>query len=392
MTASANANGVNTLDLLAAKVNFTLDAPQTPPPDPCGTRQCPVPTSTPTNTPTPTYKITLGQDLTTTWTSSELAAINGAVEKLGQAFQLQFTSMSMPVASPQEAFNRVMANGSNPQYVYFYKVDIPTGAPVTITYPAALNKAPFTIINDPEVVTDDGVTYGGCLTVNYNALPRTIVCNWGSGAGQSSSFPEHALVHELGHVFTNRSVYNDSTNSTERNNGLLFAAIQGTYSGNCTPAFEPPMPTPNPFAEMMFPISSCSSVNDINGDQGLVMGRNSQLVWRRGERGWGSGPDNDFTPFQMHPPDLAIFSGDTDTVKVDEAAADMFLNWVYRISTNNPTVYQNPTHVPGYWLGFLNYSWANNASTATPDHAYPGDSRDEWMSRVMHRIFGIKNW
>jgi hypothetical protein len=193
----------------------------------------------------------------------------------------------------------------------------------------------------------------------------------------------------LGHVFTNRSVLPSSSDATERDNGLLFAAVNGTFSGNCSSSFDETN-SPDPFSNMTFEISSCSSINDVRGSEGLVMGRRVSEGWRRGERGWGSGPDNIYSPFQQHPPDHPDFLSDDDPIRVDETAADMFLNWVYRRRTNNPPSYA--VAVPGSWEGFLNLGWLNNATSGTADPNYPGDARFEWMNRVISHIFSLKGW
>jgi hypothetical protein len=334
----------------------------------------PTPTPTPTTTPTAvaeTYKIRFSNELGQTasgWSSGEIGYIETGVQIVGEAFQIQLNA-----PSPQNAFNRVMVNGADPQYIYFFKAD-GTSSSVTIVYPPELNKPNFAV----------NVTAGGCLTVNNNGLPRTIVCNWATPA----QYPVHAIVHELGHVFTNRSIIANSTNIDESTRGLLYAAIASTYSGICTPAFNNAN-NPNPFAEMVFDVSRCESINDSRGQNGIVMGRLVGGAWVRGERGWGSGPDNIFTEFQQHPLDFTLFLNDPPDTVVDETAADMFLNWVYRRRTNNPPTYR--TTVPGIWEGFRNQEWSNNGG-GSDDFNYPGDARFEWMNRVMNQIFTLKGW
>ncbi|MDX2162266.1 MAG: hypothetical protein SF162_13150 [bacterium] len=367
--ANAYSTATSYLDTITLRYQGTLPTP-TPTATPTVT---PTNTLTPTTTPVPSYNIRYSNELGQTssnWSVDETGYIQTAVQTVGEAFQIQLNT-----STPQNAFNRVLTNGADPQYVYFFKAE-GNSSNVTIFYPTELSKPNFAVT----------VAVGGCLTVNNNGLPRTVVCNWGTQPGQSAPYPIHAIVHELGHVFTNRSIIS-STDTHESTRGLLYAALHGTFSGNCTPAFAP-INNPDPFAGMVFSESACETINDLRNADGLVMGIiASTSSWVRGERGWGSGPDNVFTPFQQHP--LDVFPSDPPDTQVDETAADMFLNWVYRRRTNNPPTYQ--TTVPGTWEGFSNQQWLNNAAGGD-DFNYPGDARFEWMNRVMNQIYSLKGW
>jgi hypothetical protein len=378
VTASTNTFGIDTSSLRTTEVPDNLCPlsafpPQTIPPLPATLTPTPPPTATATPTPPP---VSYGIRLSTGWTSSEQTAIQTAVQNVAEAFRIQ-----LGISSSVEAFNRVMVNGNDPQYVYFFKANAPSES-VTIVYPPELNKPNHTVTVD----------FPGCLAVNSNELPRTIVCNWGTSAGQTALYPEHAIVHELGHTFSNRSQLLTSPNPQEQR-GLLFAAVQGTYSGACSPNFLPPTHpdvadpnAPDPFDNMEFTDSTCDGIADLTG--GNVMGIDTGGTWQRGKRGWGSGPDNIFTPFQQHPP--GKFTGESSDTRVDETAADMFLNWVYRRRTNNPPSYQ--VTEPGTWDGFKNLSWVGNVTTGVTDGKFTGDARFEWMNRVMNRIFSVKGW
>jgi len=85
---------------------------------------------------------------------------------------------------------------------------------------------------------------------------------------------------------------------------------------------------------------------------------------------------------------------------IDEAAADMFLNWVYRI--NNDPVYPpvdtcalTPTPTPDHWSGsgFLNRDWIGQTSPpGTPtagnlNTTLPGDRRYYHMHQFVLSIF-----
>jgi hypothetical protein len=316
-------------------------------------------TPSPTMTPPvpPAYKVRFSNELGagTAWTPDELAVIQTAIGNVGEAFRIQ-----MGLSSPIEAYNRVLVNGDNPDYVYFYRAN-GISETVTIQYLPGAPQASLTVT----------VTIGGCQT--FNSLPRVIVCNWSPTL--FAAFPEQAIVHELGHVFTNRSRY-AAGEGDEVIRGLLYAAVQNTYSGVCSPAFS---------GVNFGNTSGCNRI--VDRSPGLVMGLDVDLAWQRGERGWGSGPDNTFTAFQQHP--LEVFPDDLPDVQVDETAADMFLNWVYRKVTDpSGTLY---AIVPGTWQGFLNISWRNN-STGSNDPSFPGDARYEWMNNVVSRIFVLKGW
>jgi hypothetical protein len=336
-------------------------------------------TSFPVAQPPYPFAVRISNELGTSssnWNATEISQIQEAARIIGEAFDI--TMPNSNVVTSQEAFYRVMANGETWPYVYFYKAD-GTSANVTIKYP------PGTLADAP--VTVD---IGGCRT--FNSIPRVVVCNWSST--QRSPFPVHALVHELGHVFTNRSQYSSANNVgfDERTRGLLYSAIQNTQTGACSPSFAPTN-YPNLFpSNRSFADNSCFYIVDqrgLNGN-GVVMGSTISSGWIRGENGWGSGPDNIFTPFQMHPPDFSAFINDTLVTKIDETAADMFLNWVYRRRTNNPPTYK--VNVPGTWDGFRNSAWPNNSANAQNDANYPGDARFEWMNIIMGQIFTLKGW
>jgi len=111
---------------------------------------------------------------------------------------------------------------------------------------------------------------------------------------------------------------------------------------------------------------------------GLVVGNGG---WTRGNRGWGSGPG--FSPFQQH---LVNENGRTP-LEVDEAVADMFLNWVYRKVTDTAWT-GNPCTYPemGSWQGFLNINWLDDPNGIS-DSRLPGNARFGWMENQMATIF-----
>lgn len=136
------------------------------------------------------------------------------------------------------------------------------------------------------------------------------------------------------------------------------------------------------------------------------------LVWARGERGWGSGPDTSITQFQQHPPDFPLFQNDDDVTQIDETAADMFLNWVYRINSTQAQISHDTIpysyfeevqeispETPGMWLGFLNSSWFQNSANSLQDCSvddsicyFSGNARFVWMEIVMRAIKDQMQW
>ena len=109
--------------------------------------------------------------------------------------------------------------------------------------------------------------------------------------------------------------------------------------------------------------------------------------WFRGIVGWGTMSEiGQITQFQQDPSD------DAD-VRAKEAAADMFLNWVYRYTTQGwihnddkcdntvPIITQNQNL--GFWLGFKNFDTTGNPNLTT----LPGNVRFVWMQETMQLIF-----
>lgn len=181
-----------------------------------------------------------------------------------------------------------------------------------------------------------------CVTTNAIAsspgqIQAIIKC------GPGVQFKEQTGVHELGHVFEGRTGGTSSTGNT------YFKLIQN------------------------------SGIKDSSG--GLVMGNgytSKTPDWLRGKRGWGSAAS---TP----PAAPCVFQQDAFTVvddgipvgnptriaEIDEAAADMFLNWVYS------------KVVAG---GFQNSNWSgvNTCTTGTPQPTEkPGDARNNFMNTAL---------
>ncbi|MDX1990805.1 MAG: hypothetical protein SF029_00350 [bacterium] len=199
----------------------------------------------------------------------------------------------------------------------------------------------------------------------------------------TNGITKYVLVHELGHRFNVRS---DGGNGTSNNS--LYGKVNETR-GNCYA-----------LNSQGVSVLTGACITDRNDDpvMATVLQREGP-VWIRGGRGWGSGPDTEITDFQQHPP--GVFVGDDAQTVIDETAADMFLNWVYRTITDFPPSPLYQSSPPGTWQGFLNRNWNSrdpNPQTGRPcsetpcdDATYPGDARFAWMNREMAEIFAYNN-
>ncbi len=141
----------------------------------------------------------------------------------------------------------------------------------------------------------------------------------------------------------------------------------------------------------------CSTVG------GRIMGVTSGGTWLRGQRGWGSaiplGDDQQsISQFQQNPTNSDV-----------EATADMFLNWVYRRTSDSAPTDLIPNFDPngdvgtqlnqlspacnypatGAWQGFHNITKTNS-----PDDTLPGNRRYWWMEGTLINIFANpqNNW
>ena len=217
--------------------------------------------------------------------------------------------------------------------------------------------------------------------VNNNSVPRTVTCgNLVDSDDMPRPITKYVIVHELGHVFNNQADQNNATS--------LLEYVQSTSTG--------------------VPLLQNLSTTLVD-DRGWIMGsffksecsatsNPSELGWRRGERGWGSGPGSTYIPSTGFTDkcvtyDKKVFSDfqqnpgpyDTDIEAFDETAADMFLNWIYREINQG---------------GFLNRSWkpddpdpnsssfCNQITSGCISNYNPGEVRYNWMEIVMSEILG----
>lgn len=226
---------------------------------------------------------------------------------------------------------------------------------------------------------------GYCKTDNNSA---TITCYTGL------SYSPYLFIHEMGHIFDSKS-------------GLKTYMDSGVVIGDCS---------------RVRVMGGFDDPTDIT------------TSWTRGERGWGSGPARNglsttrmVTEFQQNATLLEFqrvvgtfenqaliangiatpsLSGDTPGargVRIEEAAADMFLNWVYRrlLQGLSPsfTIVCDPNITPTWnGPGFLNFSWfggSNIGGLMTPisqPTERPGDIRYQWMDETIITIFQMRGW
>jgi hypothetical protein len=136
------------------------------------------------------------------------------------------------------------------------------------------------------------------------------------------------------------------------------------------------------------------------------MGVASGQTWARGVRGWGSAEQNasggqNITKYQQNPANTPV-----------EAAADMFLNWVYRrfqdaaptgiASPFDPLVNDDPApasacnyEADGDWEGFRNIGGDGNPEPTNPqsgNNPKSGNVRYWWMEGTLGVIFQNRGW
>lgn len=213
------------------------------------------------------------------------------------------------------------------------------------------------MINDPQQTTIRFVLISqsgyGCTT-NNNVNPplqAEITCN------ANTVMNQYTAVHELGHVLVGRT---------------------GGYSSGTTSYFgRMQLPIPNPSSSLC-PSVATGPLYDMNC-KGIVFGkylRNGAEDWVRGERGWGSQalPFPNPSNFQQNiftVVDATASQADKNK-EIDEASADMFLNWVYKKIGQG---------------GFQDTNWREadqcNTPAGCPDDGMSGTARFNWMNITM---------
>ncbi len=292
------------------------------------------------------YKYHVIDDGTKSWSGYERGSITTGVAQVGTAFNYLATTVS----TPEDAFNLVMMENSGTE-ILFIRTDQPGLATVTITnyaYQHGTSKGQTGTFEYLEI------SQGYCKSFQEGLVgivrrPAAVICNGDlidqyDGTTRTLSASQYTVVHELGHLFDYRTG-NALTN------------------------------------HLNLPLNDCN--------QGVILGQ-TQRGWERGRRGWGTGPaqyQSSFGPVRL----ITNFQQNSTNIPL-EAAADLFLNWVYRLNNSGgvqPTnpCNANPRPTPGHWSGpgFLNAEWSATphpsfvaSSTGIPgtaDPSLPGDIR-----------------
>jgi hypothetical protein len=323
------------------------------------------PTPLPTTPPPPPYRINIISDGSRAWSSFELSSINSGVEQVGIAFDYLANS----VTSRQAAFNLGMIENSGTEILFIRTMS--ASSQITITnYQYQFGSRAGQIAN----LTYPNANSGNCLTsqegiVNNILRPAAVICNSSLidnyfGTTPTLEASPYTIVHELGHLFDYRT-----------GNGLSSPIGSGTFL-----------------------------LRDCNTD--IVMGPLGN--WTRGSRGWGTGPAQYLNGLGNPAPLITDFQQNSNNIPI-EAAADSFLNWVYRLNATSGAVAQDfcaasPRPAYNHWNGpgFQNLEWntqpnpsfvANSAGIpGAADNRLPGDVRHRDMDQRMRAIFASRGW
>ncbi len=312
--------------------------------------------------PLPGYKVNIIDDSSRAWSGREKYDIKVGTDNVGVAFDALATSVS----TPENAFNLVMLESSGTE-ILFIRTNQSSGT-VTIS-----NYKYIWGANAGQTATFSysPVPQGYCIsyqegTVSSILRPAAVICNGNlidhySWATPTYQADEYTVIHELGHLFDYRT----------------GSGISGPIGTN--------------------QVSDC--------DLGVVMGMYSGS-WTRGRRGWGTGPAQYLNVSGTPIPLVSNFQQDPLNNNV-EAAADSFLNWIYRLNTSGGVAVDSCTLTPrppsNTWggPGFLNEEWPTAASSfpansngipGTPDASLPGDRRHFSMDTLMRQVFTSHGW
>lgn len=135
--------------------------------------------------------------------------------------------------------------------------------------------------------------------------------------------------------------------------------------------------------------------------------------WQRGNRGWGSGAalagpcdapagiNFQPTPYQQNPCVFVnwlatwILGNPDPSIEVEEAAADMFLNWVFRMpALTTPVDFGDEGFENAIWADWFNPTFQTQGDTfhIYPAAAGPGDDRYIWMTDILGQLFVYYGW
>ncbi len=313
------------------------------------------------------------------WRDEELSNLLEAVSLVGTAFDNASTQIE---DDPYRAFYTIMNRDrlTIPNASYVLLIRRPSG-----TDP----------VDNGRTTTYDGI----CFTRHGNdnpsfAKPRNITCYGDIIDGvywkTMGLVQPEAIVHELGHLFDNRV--------TAITNSISAAMGKDAGDGSIPPYLD---------CNGQFLFGWTTDSNNLSTDK---------RGWDRGWAGWGSrGYDASITlaggyvisRFQLagvlNPNYQHYFGVDqtTRTFEVGEAAADMFLNWVYRRQNVIGNI-TDPCSGPSGngWDGFLNTDWDpfTNPTCQTgclqnqAPMGFSGNMRFDWMDRQITNVAFHINW
>jgi hypothetical protein len=280
-------------------------------------------------------------------------------------------------------------------------------------------------------------SYNCVTTKNLDTNGRSASVNCGQNSGTGQIISEYTFAHELGHVFVGRT--------TRIENGLHPCAYTGLSNLSFNACIEKPRTedddgsfgNANLFVwgnrSQRFTFEQVQSrINKIGLERSadfltydtqtnrcltsppqLPTGASCTTLsdWQRGNRGWGSpaqqfghcdqsAPSN-FSPtsFQQNPCVFVSWlqsnpTGLSAITEIEETAADMFLNWVYRQQIlpsgfsntkwvdwiDNPTCLGERTCLDNIITNFYLPSFG------------PGDDRTAWMSQILSNFVTYYGW
>lgn len=364
--------------VLAINMGFAQTTPVTPIPF-RGFEMPSGETATETRSFTPYYYYAGDVTNSKVWSAREVAEVSTAINGTSQALRRR---TNHPNRTLEEIFKAVIINEDLLPYVLFVRANVasvPVGSPSGTTNIAVVNPANPQTYN---YSVDNGVCFAGGSKGSLagdgtgaplppppppsEQRPKVIICNGPETfSGGAYFIDEYLITHELGHLFdyATRKFYGTPLPTDLR---TLRQRVDGTSA---------------------FAIKGCYETTDAADPNNIVMGIVSGS-WNRGSRGWGSGPATQLNGNRL----VTIFQKNSDNNDT-EAAADMFLNWVYRSNQVNGKgtvncVHSNPSY-PG--PGFLNHSWLGQqsdfATTGTFDNRLPGNRRHKWMHEEVKDLF-----
>lgn len=290
------------------------------------------------------------------WTQTELDQMLAGVQKTAEAFyRLRHTGQSGTIEQHRILFRSVMGD--------FTILRVQNGFDVDSTNQNSCDGAQSISCTD---------NFSGFIAF-YGALPNGVT--------------EYVLVHELGHRFNARS------DGSGRSESSLYGRMQSARVFDYSPNSEQ--------GSVLFgatqSLNLSPSEREVASANGLEISEyNTVDEWVRRDRGWGTGPASIYeangtirtvnqiplyciTNFQQNSQTVESYTqsmvSELRVKEIDEATADMFLNWVYRTIDSSS--------------GFQNINWSGNCNTVgQPDNlGRPGDRRNDWMNTELTEIF-----